>query len=489
MKRNAFLALGIIGAVIMSGGCKGRERAAAQPDGSEGAMRSITVSCYDSMAYKNFLDMAAKAFTEKYPGTTVTIETFSAMPEVKTSENGDGKMILVQRQDDTQSRNDYINRINTSLMSGGGADIFAADILPLHTYVESGWLENLDAFITGDNAFNMADVRGNIIDASRYNGGLYVMPIDYSFQYFAYDGTLLQGAITAGFGTDSAFTSSDLIENAAPLFDGSAKIFNLYDFSPDGMIKTMWNERYTSFIDLEKKRANFTGGEFAAMLTTIREYGDKSYIPHAVSRQDTAERIRQAGQQATGRYFFKPYGNFSLLSQFGRAFGRTRMMGTAGGAKGIADDDEIAGIAAREDGTVPYTFGNAFCINANSKNKHTAWEFIKFLLTEDMQMVTSSPNPEPLPLNNAARVKKAELAFSDMLMGRAAELDEKQRAALAAYIEAVEWLSDRISAYTFQDTVINDMLAAEIRYFADGSRSAEEVARVLQNKAELYLNE
>jgi hypothetical protein len=33
------------------------------------------------------------------------------------------------------------------------------------------------------------------------------------------------------------------------------------------------------------------------------------------------------------------------------------------------------------------------------------------------------------------------------------------------------------------------MIAQEVQYYFGGSRTAEEVARVLQNKADLYLNE
>ncbi|MDR2194202.1 MAG: extracellular solute-binding protein [Treponema sp.] len=500
MYDKTFLALGVA-AAIMTGGCTGKDRAAggtASEVLSGEVAGTITVSCYDSLTYKNFLDAAAKAFEEAYPGTTVTIETFSEMPEIKTSEDGNNKIVVVQARNDPQSRSDYINRVHTSLMSGGGADIFAADILPFHTYVENGRLENLDAYIAGDSAFNAADFRRNILNASRYNGGLYVMPIDYSFTYFAYDSTLLQGEITAGFGTGSAFTSGDLIENiehlvengkGVSLFDGSVPMFNLYDFSPDGMVQLMWNERCMSFLDLEHKRADFTGGAFAAMLTALRDYGDKGYIPRAVSaragtaRQDAAALMREAAGQQTDRYVFKANHAFSLVSQFSRNAGR-RML--ARGSTGIVDDDEIAGIAAREDGAVPFTFGQAYGINANSANKRTAWEFLKFLLREDMQTATAVST---LPLNNAARAKKAELVFSGAGIGGRVPLDEKQRAALDAYREAVERLSDQITAYTFHDTIIDDMVHAEIAYFANGSRSAEEVAGVLQNKAGLYLNE
>jgi hypothetical protein len=60
---------------------------------------------------------------------------------------------------------------------------------------------------------------------------------------------------------------------------------------------------------------------------------------------------------------------------------------------------------------------------------------------------------------------------------------------MEAYREAVESLSDRIDSFTLRDSAVEDMISGETRYFLNGSRSAGETARVLQNKVDLYLNE
>ena len=126
----------------------------------------------------------------------------------------------------------------------------------------------------------------------------------------------------------------------------------------------------------------------------------------------------------------------------------------------------------------------AFGINSQSRNKETAWAFLKFLLSKEMQLST---NPYIYSLNNEARKEKAELVFSQMFPSRTP--NEQQRQALEAYKAAVEKLSDSINFYAVRDTSVNDMIIAEAQYFFDGSRNADEVARVLQNKASLYLSE
>jgi hypothetical protein len=105
-----------------------------------------------------------------------------------------------------------------------------------------------------------------------------------------------------------------------------------------------------------------------------------------------------------------------------------------------------------------------------------------------MQLSTAL-SPSALPLRNSARSQKAELLFSGAFMGRGEPLDASQRAALERYNAAVEALSDRINSFTVRDTLIDDMINAEAQYFFSGSRTAAEVARVVQNKVDLYLNE
>jgi multiple sugar transport system substrate-binding protein len=193
-------------------------------------------------------------------------------------------------------------------------------------------------------------------------------------------------------------------------------------------------------------------------------------------------------QEQTERYFFKPKNNFTLSQQVSKALGLNMMMGVAGAGGGIEDDDAVAGIQADNNGNIPFDFQQAYGINADSDNKATAWAFLKFLLSEEMQLSTELL-PMSLPINNAAREKKAELVVSGAFMGLGKELDEDQKVMLSQYTEAVEQLSDQINCYRIEDTIINDMIASEVSYFFDDTKTAEEVADILQNKVDLYLNE
>lgn len=453
----------------------------------------ITVSAYDSQTYKAFLEDAAKLFEEKYPGTTVNVETFSAMPDIKTSGQGNKSVTAIQMQDDPQGRQDYISKVNTAMMSGGGADVYAMDVLPVYKYAQSGQLEDLVGYMNADGEFDRAAYRENILDAIQYNGGTWFLPVDYTFDYFAYDSTLISPD-AGGFGPQSAFSTQQLFDMAKGLYDGSTKLFNTSDYQNKGnggMWRELFMDHYTEFVDIQNKAANFADGSFAGILNTVTEYAQQGYIPKGASGQaaNGEDMMKQAGQAPTDRYSFKDQSAFSLLSQFTRGTGRKIQMVMVGENPGIEDDDEIAGIHANADGTVPFTYGQAYGINANSQNKQTAWAFIKFLLSEEMQLNTHL-SPRSFPVLSSALEKKAMSVFSGSFMGaQAEELDEKQQQAFNAYLTAIKQLSDQINSYTWTDALINDMINAEVQYYFDGSKTAEEVADVLQNKVDLYLNE
>ncbi|MCL2121618.1 MAG: extracellular solute-binding protein [Clostridiales bacterium] len=489
-----------------------RVEAAGTPEALNGEIGGeITVSAFESLTQRPFLEEAARLFEEQYPGTKVNIETFSDMPEIKTAEQGNMRMQAVQMQEDPSARSDYISRVNTALMSGTGADILAADVLPMYQFAESGQLMDLGALMEADPDFDLSAYRTNIWEALRYKGSLWYLPLDYAFDYFTYDRSLIRES-DVDFGPSSAWSSTELLDLAAPLFDGSAKIFNQSGYSraggssmgmTSGVFARLLKEQYSSLIDLANRQAYFTNGLFTQMLESVKTYERLGYINESVSAQmDAGSMMRGNGPSLpTERFFFKPKNNFSLQQEFTRDLGqRTNvMMMTAGGGslQGIEDDDAIAGIEADAKGQTPFTFQYGYAMNAASKNQQTAWAFLKFLLSEEMQLSTNL-NMLSLPLHNEARAQKAELVLTGAFAGLGAEgggapgvmaLDDAQREALRLCREATEQLSDQINSYTIRDNTIDAMIQAEVQYFFDGVKSADEVATALQNKVELYLNE
>ena len=432
----------------------------------------ITVSAFDSMVYRSYLEEAARLFEALYPGTRVNIETFSEMPEVRTGGDDNFQVTQVQMQDNPQARLDYLSRVNTNLMSGTGADLYAMDILPLHKFAGSGMLENLEPYMITDPDFKIADYRQNILEAVHYRGGLWFFPLDYSFNYYAYDSTLVPAEVAANFGVDKAFSADDLFRIGMPLYDGTYRLFNTHDHARGrgGMFNILLNQNMASFVDLDAGRVNFLDNGFAGLLDSVRDFAEQGFIPRGVTGQQQAGQIRQLAMETPAdRFFFKHNAGTNLLSVYTRQLGMIMRMGLSGSASAIEADDEIAGIEANANGSVPFTSNLGFAMNSQSGNKAAAWAFLRFLLSREMQLSTNFVSAG-FPIHNEARQERPGVIFA----GGSGVMNEQRRGAMSRYNAAVEALSDNINAFVVTDTVINDMIAAEVQFFFNGSRSGKD---------------
>lgn len=451
----------------------------------------ISVSCYDSILYQTFLEEAGRMFEEAYPGTKVNINCFSSMPEIKTSEQEGEQMSAIMVEDDPQGRADYISKTSTALMSGNGPDLMAMDVLPLHKYVESGQLENIKTLIDNDADFDRSAYRGNVLTGAESQGGMWYLPLNYGFDYFTYDSTLLDAQHQTGFGLSEARTLAQMTEVGKTVFDGTNYILPTRAYSQDGessLFNRMFWENYDSFVNLDMKKANFDDGKFKDMLTGIKALEDEELIKRSLTEAISMDDLmKSATDQPTGRYLFKPKNHFNLIGETFSAGGESLMFSTANMDTGIVTEDEIGGIMAYADGVVPFYCEQAFAMNANSTNKDTAWAFLKFLLSYEVQV---NPNMTMIsqPLHNEARRDKAEAMYS-MFFAGGGELDATLKKDLNSYTEVVEAMSEQLNRCTIWDTTIEDMVVQEAKHYFDGSKSADEVCRTLQSKVGLYLDE
>lgn len=451
----------------------------------------ITVACYDAAIYQTFLEETAKLFEEKYPGTKVNIESFSEMPVVKNSEQDGEQKMIIYKEDDPQGRANYISKTSTALMSGKGADLLAMDVLPTYKYVESGQLENLREYMDQDTEFNKSDYRENIMNGLEFQNGTWFMPLDYKFDYYTYDSTLMEGQSVTEFGVNQAFTLNQLTGKGKTAFNGSNQIFSSPAYFKDGngdLFSQMFRENYKGLIDMEQKTANFEDGKFKELIVGIKEMADQGYIAKGLSKTMNSDDIRESADgNPTDRFLFKSKNNLSLIGDTYPESGLNLSFATSNAQKGIETDDEIAGIWSEEAEVIPFAYEMAFGMNSNSANKETSWAFLKFMLSYDIQ---SSPSTSliTLPIHNEARMDKAENLYG-MLFTEGGELDTTQKQALKSYTDAVEEMTDQMNGFTIRDTVIEDMVIEEMAYFFDDSKTADEVCQVLQNKVELYLNE
>ena len=458
----------------------------------------LTVSCYETVMLKPFLEEAASSFEAKYPGTKINVESFAVMPEVKTREEGNMKMMVMMQEDDSQAKTDYINKVNTELMSGRGADIYAFDILPYHKYISGGQLENLRPYIDNDPQFNIVDYRSNILDATASPNGQFIFPLDYSFNYLNYDSTLFNESEQAVLDGKDQWSYKELIAKGEEAFhrvNADGDISNpLFCMTTEGgwdqsMFGELFESNLDTFLDITGKKANFDDGKFVELLNTVKSYEELGYtdIPEDMGERIMSQNIMDA--PVGKKYLYKPMASMNLLSEFNKGSGRRIARRVVIGMMSDTENDKILGLPESENGEIRFSYSQAYGINANSENKFLAWAFIRHLCGDEAQL---SMQLMGFPINREVLTRKAEMEFTGALYdpeNAGEELDADRQAALEKYLETVEKYSSMLNTHILEDSVVTDMVFTEVSSFFDGSKSAEDVAKTLQSKISLYLNE
>ena len=452
----------------------------------------ITVSCFNIVWYEQYLREAAARFENAFPGTRINVLTFSSMPETTEVDLGGGRVGGVTEQLDRQEEADYISRINAQLISGRGPDILAMDVLPSHQYADSGLLDDLLTFMDADESFHLDAYRQNIIESTRYKGGQYFLPLDFDFRYIVFDKDKLSAEVALVLRSKDKFTYTELTELVKEQFAADGSNTRVIELGGDEAraFRTIWQLDYSKYVDLVDKKAHFTEGGFAEMLREFDRQRRSGYFQPVFAT--LAEEV-QDSMDNQDLYYFQYQPVFYLKQMF---------MPTDDGYRrnwpAYPDPDEIAGLLTNEDGGAVFRSFQSYAINANSQNKALAWAFLKFMLSEEMQQST---NLMGLPVNNAAFTDRAKLGLvkipnyifgeggSYTMDGFLENPDENYTRAYEDYLARLDGFADALDNYPVADNTISRMITDEAALFFDGSKSADDVAAVLQNKVQLFLDE
>lgn len=483
---------GLMSAVLVSS-CTAESKPTISKDFSQPVSGEITVSAYDSMRYKDGLEEAARLFEQRYPGTKINVDTFGSMPEIKTMETEDGVTLsVITASSDSGKEKDYISRLNTNIMGTGGSDLIAADIIPWYQYSDSGYLEDLSLYIENDPDFNKENYFNGIFEASKYKGGLYMLPQSFSFDYLEYD---------RRYGFDGKLTGitsyKALMEFAETLnLPEETKAFNY--LGGEQMFNRMFSSDYNYFIDFETKKVNFTDGYFEELLHSAKEAESRGWISLPSFTQDEAATfsfdnivLADINEDSTNAVFgFNGvHSLYSYLTKKHIPDGQDNInvamsTATAGGVN--SDYSEIGGIVGDKEGSCGYSLMNGYVMNSQSQNRRLAWEFLKFMLE-----INTPGSIAGIPVNKEAMSEQARLYITGGLFmpEMDTEMTDAEKQIHTDFLSITEDFVKSITSHIINDSYISEVVFTEVSEFFSGGRSAEETAKIIQDKIQLYMNE
>lgn len=442
------MALGLM-LTACSGNDSGSKDSAANPkDGAEGGGSKTVVVAVQSS--DRFLETAVKKFEQLHPNIHIDIQEHLAQPK------SEGGMSAAISQADMEK---YVQTVTTQVIFGKASDLIAMDNLPQDKFVEKNMLVNLYDLMKNDPKFDKSRYYENILKSSQNGDGLYAMPFS-----FYLDGLL------AG--------KPSMLKKAGVTIDDNS-----------------WT--WDQFKDIAKKMQEQEGSDFVALINIfhgqlLHEYIEAYYteLVKDGSAHFDSDLFRSMMRQIKSMYdegvlkaeFSYDYSK-ALFSQFG-------LYSPNSSLTDMLHPDTQYFLSPTLDGQSHGTsFRTAFTLGLNSKSEvqPEAWEFMKFLLSEETQ---SSPDLQGYPMDKSVVEKKIQDEKQKIERG---EVELKggvpDAKTVDEHILTLKKLLDSAGMKKSSDMKVVSIAMEEFESYMSGQKSEDDVSKLIQNRVTTYLNE
>ena len=420
----------------------GEKKEGTKPSGGKKTIVFSTLFHYE------LFEEAKKKYEAKHPNITI---------ELKYKESGDGA-------EGAAVSEKFVKTTNTAMLSGKGPDLIGMDQLPIEKYVKKNLLANMSEIIEKDPTFKKEQYFNNILDNVKINGGIYGMPLGFIMYGLMGNETLIEkSGVKFDDKTWNWSQYTDVIRQVMK-FGEKSKFGGLFG-SQEAVLNEMVKDQYPTFVDEVNGKVNFDSDTFTTLLKEVKSLSDEQILTEEflvplfrnVSIVSPAHYIRDLKQS---EFNSKDYKHKSKLY-----------------AKPKANGQQAGGYFR------PYiTIG----INEKSSVKEEAWDFLKFMLSDEMQ-------PGGFPLNKTAYEKQVQQLLKEgkvksdqpvgAMKGKIFEVTAKDIQGLDQFI------SEAIHPVAFKPSKVEEIISEESKAYFSGQKSAEEVAKLIQNRVTTFVNE
>ena len=371
-----------------------------------------------------------------------------------------------------------INKFTTELMAGKSTDIIPLTQLPYRQLAAKGLLEDLYPFIDADPDMKREDFFPNVLAALEVNGGLYQAVSAFSVE-------TLTGAASV-VGDTPGWTYADFEEAVAKMPEDCTPLDPWY--TRDDVMTSLLYANMDRFVDWTTGEVRFESDEFKQLLQFASQFPE-SFDWDSYTGMESSQQLIQQGRQMLTRTYL--YSLDSLLWNDTNFGGKATYIGwpTAEGVGSIMQLD----------------YG--YAISKSCANKEAAWEFLRDLLTEEGQAsVWEIPTNRKVyqakleELMKTEYIKDADGNYmldengEKIAMARGSWIGEdgEEHPVYALSQEQADTAMQIIESCTRvsnNDASISAIVAEQVQAYFAGQKSVDEVCRLIQSKANLYVNE
>ena len=374
-----------------------------------------------------------------------------------------------------------LTKLTTEILSGKMPDLLSLNSLPYSQLAAKGLLEDLYPYLDADKDFNREDLFPTVLKAMEANGGLYRICPSFSVQ------SLIGAASVVG--DKPGWNYEQFREALASMPEGCTPL-DQYT-TRDNVLNTLIGLDMNDFVDWNTGSCSFDSEEFVEVLTFANSFQSEFDWENYEWSEDesTPTRISQ------GKQMLMQAGIYSIddVIYNDLYFG--------------GDSTYIGWPTNNGIGNMLYLGDHAYAMSSSCSDKEAGWEFLRSLLAEDyqnnlyglpvVQKVFDAKLKEAMKVEyqkdaegnyvldeNGEKipVSRGGVGFGDGSTYEIYALSQEQADKLLEVINSTDKVMD-------QNDAIFSIVQEEAAAFFAGQKSAEEVARLVQSKAKLYVNE
>lgn len=414
---------------------------------------TLKVSTYEDDEY---MEAASKAFEAKYPGVHIEVDTFAPL-NIETT--ADGKGVISSSNDDPNlSRDKYITQLNTAFMNGTASDLINLFGLPFYKYAERGYLYDLKNTINGPDGLNREEYYMNAIDALQFDEGYYSMPFLFDVVSLGVAKPKLEAAgMSEQDLTNETWSLDTAIELCKKINEKTGKKYTIFsNVGGAHYMHMLFRMNQDKYVDIKSKKVNFDSEAFIEELERVKALTDEGFFDETSfnSLFYTSNELYQP--YCSEKYYTPSWKDYCV------------------GWKPFVNEEGASQMSS-------YCY---YGLNAASKQKELAWAFIKFMYSEEMQI-----SGYGVHANKAAEKKAMEKLVDYFENEEQITLNGPREEIIEDFIKWDEAGIQAVKTTCLLEREITSLVYYELFPYFKGEKTAQEVAKSLQNKVNVMMNE
>ena len=396
---------------------------------------------------------------------------------VDFNKNSDQYKIYIRDYSSYDTMDDYtqgLTRLNADIVSGDVPDIMLlSSQMPVESYIAKGVFADLNEFLEKDSQLKKEELLPNVLEALSYGDGLYRIAPSFSVSSFA--------AKTADVGEEPGWTMDAAMALLATKPEGTQLLSEIT--SSNFMYYTMWicGQEY---VDWDKGECYFDTEGFKKIL----EYANS--LPREIDYTGVMDDETYWQEMETQYRNGKTILSMQYLSSFrDYAYAKQGTFGEDITFIGFPVEDGLGGCL---------NIDQTMAISALSKNQDAAWEFVKSFFTEEYQDNLEYNFPVRISSMQKLEEKSWEKPYTVDEQGNKHEYDDyfyvggvevpvepltkEESGKVLDYIKSLNTIC------TYNED-LNNIITEETESYFSGQKSVDEVVKVIQSRAKIYVSE